>query len=375
MSTPTLWQRVVMEIDIITLRRNTELLQHCLRSSKTLPLAFALSFHPFFIGGDYPQQYLEALARELFKEENAQRVKMLRLRDPPLPWTRQINAFPHLKCFSLEFVNYQVAFNLLNLPTLSQLSLRGTWTLNGLSNAESITALELVNMSLRWCVRIFIHCPNLVECHCRFPMYGCEREETFALTAGATTTFLHLKRWTWPLRAAAISEWLFSRLEMPVLEVLQLYGVDGRDCNERTVSLESIISFFSRLPSSISTLEMMNLTRWSRKSLVKLFRYLPNLRSLAVRDCSKNFNCDVMSALTPGEDYDDAEYLPDLQMLTIKTSATKHLNVNEIEKMVRKRGYGSKALRLIISRPSPMIMKRLEDIVEVDLEVLDSPTG
>lgn len=365
-STPALWTTIIADVCLKTAKSNVAILDICFRNVGTLPLSLDLCFleEDLLSWGDTPIP-IQPITDLVFNRENAEKVRSLRLQDPPRGWIRLLSngGFENLEVFQLKGVTSAVNglnITLPNLPGVHRLSVGDMWHNITIPSADTITTLDLPNTSIGVGVGIFIQCTNLIECHFHVdnPDFTIE-----GAAINSPVTFSRLTRLTWPFSVGRSNESLFRHIRLPVLQQLRL-SCPLRD-SFPPATLDALQGFLSRLPSTLSVLE---LDRWScpGDNIRRLFMQLPSsIKELSLIDCFQSFTPNLLRALTPEQG--GVNSLPILEKLYM-SSVLKACLPFIVEMVERRQGGANPQLELVLPQPiggHSAVAERLEALARV----------
>ncbi|KAF9454444.1 hypothetical protein P691DRAFT_808586 [Macrolepiota fuliginosa MF-IS2] len=365
-STPALWSTIETDIRTKTAGSNLAILDLCLRNAGMMPLSLDLRFdeEDLLSWGTTPK-VVQLIVELVSKRENAEKLRFLRLQDPPVDWIRLLWAnggLDNLRVFALDgttsVTDLDQGFTLPNMPRVHRLVLSNMWYHVIIPSAQTITTLELSMMSTEISVGIFIQCHNLVECHYSSDNQTQSDNDT-SLDLPSPITFAHLTSLTWHFSAKEANFSLFRHLHLPVLQRLRLACLYIGPIPPEPFEL--LQSFFSRLPVSLSTLE---LDSWScsRDDTHRLLPQLPgSIKTLSLHDCFGSFISHLLHELTPEQD--ERKNFPLLERLFI-SNALPRACLSLVTGMLYKRGDGVDAqFELEIPRPRFRPIEGRPDVV------------
>ncbi|KAF9454536.1 hypothetical protein P691DRAFT_310459 [Macrolepiota fuliginosa MF-IS2] len=308
--TPSLWENLAIQPSQAAAAFDAILLQHYITLVGCLDFALDLLFP-----SQAPASNFEPISKVLFSPENTQKIKTLRLQDPPLCVIYKLSQFSQLHTLRMWFSICHPPYVNLDLskscPSLCRVSLEGTlW--ESVSLPLSVQALVLTHVSSEISISSLYQCPNLTECHqFHSDTYGANESPRRSLLH--PLTLAHLEVWSW---AVTEDVWTDDRstpyLHLPALKTCLIWH------DPIGASPEDVINFCHQFPYTLSSLELCGFVNWDYDSFKRLFwNSMPSVKVLRVTRCSPCSLSALARALTPdGVNSDIVKPLPRLRDLS-----------------------------------------------------------
>lgn len=175
-STPSIWTSVDLVIEPDTVDKASAVLRAFLTYSGELPLAIGLRF----LMWEFDPRPLIDGPSDAALHRNTHRIRELYLSSAPDAWIDLLLSLLNLTCLSLKDAYRELPPVVIN-NQCSHLTLRALPENAQLSCSE-ITTLHLYAIPINLCLKLLLHCPNLVEYRNRQPV---ESEEEITLPGGS----------------------------------------------------------------------------------------------------------------------------------------------------------------------------------------------
>ncbi|KAF9449406.1 hypothetical protein P691DRAFT_791132 [Macrolepiota fuliginosa MF-IS2] len=309
-TTPQLWSFISLKATDVT-----SLLRLHFDNSGSLPLDLTLSG----CSGLNMDSYLHTTISEHFVQRNLLRIQSLKVSAPPGAWLFFSHYLTGLVELTLDLVHKPSSLTtasanvidlvLTNHPHLRKVNLySGHYAKIELPWA-TITALNLHGIAADICAGTVVQCHNLAELI--FDAKPSQQPyDGSSLSHPVTLRNLHTLKWVY--HADSWSRGVLGCLQLPALETLTWVEMYLGPYDEGTVS------FLSHLPSTLSSLILLNFSIWCSAESILLDLLPPhvNLESLRLVDSDPDFILRVIHKITPTS----CNSFSSLRKLTIKES-------------------------------------------------------
>lgn len=343
-STPELWNTLVLDVRRRTAVNHAQLLQLCLSKSKALPLEVEMDFRreqrvnhgePLKDRGNKIVAALRPIQGVLFDPDTMPKMRTLRLIAPPCEWLPLIPAsFPNLEDLSLGWPfrfsmrpPASLVLDLSNLRRLTRVTLSREVKL--VLPWSQITNLKLLCLPIHVCLDILFRCENLEKCRVRH-IFAESRSDLAAIPAlqGEPISLNRLQFLEWPPISVPLMITFFQRLHLPSLRRLRWEGISaiwGEGARE------SALGFFTRLPKTMTTLELvgdtLSRTAHQNSMIPDFLNTIPHLQILIVNggiqlDSPLGHILETLGLDNPGSQT-GGPFLPALRVLEIKIPPTE----------------------------------------------------
>lgn len=388
-STPALWTTFVADVRLRTISSTTALLDLCLRNvgAREMPLHVDLRFSEEDLLPPHDPR-LRSITKLIFNKKTARNVKVLHLRDPPPSWISSwLAGMENLHNLLIDGVatsansDRTLHITLPQLPCVHRLCIKRMQHPITIPFADTVTTLELIEMTFGASIEILVQCRNLIECyfHPRDRLLGWSE-----VSINSPVTFYRLTHLSWPFNILpGDPEAFYRHMHFPALHQLRIIcpESDPDDVDQTPSLFTAIKNFFDRLPPTLTVLEIerFQLDAWS---LEQWLPFVPtSIKELVLINWGSDQSIPSLFReliLKEGS----AKVLPKLEKLCILPFMLKACWLL-IEEMVQRRAEDGLNIpfTFVLPRPKDLQLKdaaeRVEDLVRVRgvpfvLEYLDS---
>ncbi|KAJ3565317.1 hypothetical protein NP233_g7707 [Leucocoprinus birnbaumii] len=355
-STPGLWTSLILHVaDVKDVHSKISILEMYLANAtdhsfslelnlnkQNLPVSATNKLGGNMSGVYDPEGYalLEPFYSIIFeKSENSRRIKVLRLSEVPIAWCilpfgnfsrlEELRLGSEGKCHDYEPMPR--VFANLELTPLKRLLVKNTWLIHApdrLNQIHSITILNLFRVDIQNCYRSLLLFPNLIEFRARECYYCTPYEITLRdLDLNKNFTLSRLEVLEWCFRPNTLNRAFLEHARLPVLRTFGWGGSIAR--NEMT----SLRAFFRRLPSSLLTLELVEV-EIKHESECRAFggslKLLAYVRKLTVLQSSLQWHTvRIFEALCPEETLPSLQEVYLVNQSNIKEGPGEYEEVNQ----------------------------------------------
>ncbi|KAF7771059.1 hypothetical protein Agabi119p4_7033 [Agaricus bisporus var. burnettii] len=306
-STPQFWATVLLpELCAENVDIKARYLKLYLDTSGGLPLTLSFRFDKSLREvGWFVSSIVDATL-----EHSAHRIKALRLSRPPRIWLEKLipqmcqlatmhidNPRPEKnwsprrdeRLFLPKSVNFRQIY--LRCPCLLDFHLA--------CPTPSLTHVDLVDCPIDFAMEFLLRCPNLIDFRCRcLLLYPLKVENPRTMfTSPLIRSRLSTLSWSTNYTRDGISEWdsvLFELIRFPSLERFHWWA---GSC--RVIVDDTILAFLSRIPKSISTLELAEVDMTFTDAILNHFLLLTGVTQLRLCRCSCFFcGASILCLLT-----------------------------------------------------------------------------
>lgn len=389
-STPALWTTFVADVRLRTISSTTALLDLCLRNvgAREMPLHIDLRFAEEDLLPPHDPR-LRSITKLIFNKKTARNVKVLHLRDPPPSWVSSwLAGMENLQDLLIDGVatsgsSRTLHITLPQLPSVHRLCIKRMQHPVTVPFADTVTTLELIEVTFGASIKILVQCRNLIEC------YFHPRDQLLAwwsqVNSNSPVTFYRLTHLSWPFSILPGGPVAFYRqMHLPALHQLRIIcsgGSGPSDIDQTSRVFTAIKNFLDRLPPTLTVLEIerFHMDVWP------LEQWLPFVPTSVKELVLINWGSDqsipsLLRELIPKEG--SAKVLPKLEKLCILPFMPKACWLL-IEEMVQIRAEDGLNIpfKFVLPRPKDPQLKdaaeRVEDLARVRgvpfvLEYLDS---
>lgn len=314
LTTPQLWSHINFESN-----DDRSLLKLHFDNSGSLPLDLALSEFP----DPDTSATLPPITSEDFVRKNFARVRSLHLSASPESWLAFSPYLTGLVELTLSFAHETPSRSIpptsgIDLVLPSNTHLRRLNLYHGFYNRielpwTMITVLNLHDIAADVCAQTVVRCPNLTELF--FDVKPCRRAGDGS-SLSQPVTLHNLRTLGWVYHADPWSWAVLNCLQLPALEALTWLEMYLGPYDESTVT------FFKRLPLTLSSLELQDVSVWSSNgpTILDILPSHVNLERLRLVYSDTDFILRVVRKLTPvgGNQEPSTHSFPKLRKLTIK---------------------------------------------------------
>ncbi|KAF7785225.1 hypothetical protein Agabi119p4_1390 [Agaricus bisporus var. burnettii] len=303
--TSKLWENVECQGSRQLYKDSSMIIQHCATYATSLNISLYTQGH-MLDAADDPDVIITALSTS----DVRRKLKSLKNTCCELSpqWIQLLPSFLRLESLAIYGGNYP-NIDLGSLP-LSWVSLSGA-TFESLTLPPSVQVLNLKDHSARLSIALLYNCPRLIKFTSQPGPYSK------AIIPSSPLVLDTLKKLMWSPAQSFVEAASATKLEIPVIERLELSDSDKLQCAPFTVLCHQISASLEHL-----TLKSFSLYNESSEFWQQFFKFpIPKLRKLSLVDWEHNVMTPAILALTPGEDEDGYRdrSLPNLEYLCINS--------------------------------------------------------
>ncbi|KAF5362158.1 hypothetical protein D9756_002154 [Leucocoprinus leucothites] len=291
LDTPKLWTSVTLRIQSRKVPSHASLLQHHLTQAKSLDISLNIIF-----SANRNPRLLESISHILFSPKYLDRIKTLRLKNPPPQWIPLLPQLSRVQTLCLIYPR----------------SLRGDTHLN--LHSQSLRRLHLaggawISVDFSEYVALIRQCPNLIGCYSH---YSANQEGLLELSSNHPLVFNHLTSFTWSVSAGINDGTIAQNIFLPALRRLRLIAPDF-------VAEDPVIGFIQKHSKTLLSLELEQFAEWTIREYTVLIRHdMPCLLALTVTaQLSSLPGCIKALSLKEEEQAEGRILLPKLKSLRL----------------------------------------------------------
>ncbi|KAJ3564442.1 hypothetical protein NP233_g8290 [Leucocoprinus birnbaumii] len=336
-SLPNLWNTMIIATTGDEEKRCAKALDMFLQRSGSTPfhLEITVILEKF---PNYPyKRPLKSIERIIFKSQLASRFETLSFVSPPWAWLDNIRLtkrrFSLLKNFWWDISEFPVDerhireweqppySSFINVPALRSLTLRNSETVIS-DLPTTITSLNLGCLSADTVREILLQCPLIAEFHCTFgcPWYSWDDWADYSWTpadrelGGDLACLEHLRLFCVHGVDVSICSSFLGHLRLPAVESVTI-GFEYTFVRVEDSAEQHLLAFFSRLPTTLTHLQLTMPINMNARRLHKMLLPLSNLKSLLfATSCS--FLDNIVQILRPAHSLNSGNpLLPTLRRL------------------------------------------------------------
>lgn len=300
-STPQLWTTISVEVYETAAENNASILNLYFQNARALPMTIELDLRAQLMllsGAEDAERraksisLLEPVKTAVFMR-NAAKIQNIILTGLPIEWAPSIDKnFSQCQSVTLYWPPLHTrgwgenrgSVNLTELPRLHRIRLKELLTPLKLS-WSTITVLHLQDMPIKTCVDSLVNCPNLIEFESLHPLSAAVQDDSPTLTQPIMLE--HLESLTWHTTGDQWSYAFFHHIRFSKLRNLRWSGAHQSLFDDFSEDIYApFISFFSNLPSTLTSLTFSHFPYHSFGIMKDLLNSVPRLPELRFVQCS-----------------------------------------------------------------------------------------